>query len=261
MNHSSNKKDYISYSQYKMWTECGHRYKLAYKNKVPFYSSNEYTAFGTAIHETCEKVIFGNEKKDPNDFFLESFQESRKEIESPNEKLASEMIPQAKQILENVHDAVDEYFGKRGVDYEVGTLEEQLFVPIRPDLSFKGYIDIVLMTPDGKYHIIDWKTCSWGWNARKKSSKLMTYQLTLYKEYFCKKHDIDPKNVETYFALLKRTAKKDNVEIFRVTSGERKTENALKALNNFIYNCNKGVYFKNRLSCKYCSFYKTEHCR
>ena len=33
-----------------------------------------------------------------------------------------------------------------------------------------------------------------------------------------------------HFALLKRTAKKDNVEIFRVTSGPRKVENATKLL-------------------------------
>ena len=120
---------------------------------------------------------------------------------------------------------------------------------------------MVLKTPDGKYHILDWKTCSWGWNAQKKSSKLMTYQLTLYKKYFCQKHNIDPNNVETYFGLLKRTPKKNNVEIFRVTSGNKKTENALKSLNNFVYNVEKGLYFKNRMSCRYCSFYKTEHCR
>ena len=92
----------ISYSQFSQWDKCPHMWKLNYVDKVGEFSGNIYTIFGTAIHETCEKVIFGNEKKDPNDFFLESFQESRKEIESPNEKLASEMVPQAKQILKNV---------------------------------------------------------------------------------------------------------------------------------------------------------------
>ena len=32
---------------------------------------------------------------------------------------------------------------------------------------FKGFIDLVVKTPDGKYHIIDWKTCSWGWDAQR----------------------------------------------------------------------------------------------
>jgi len=240
-----------------MFTECGWRYRLVYKDKVPFYSSNEFTAFGTAIHATCENVLFGNKQVEPENYFVEQFTESRKEVESPNDELAEQMLVQGKTILPQVQGAVQSLFG----DYEVVATEEELLEPINDDLDFKGYIDMVLKTTDGKYHILDWKTCSWGWNAQKKSSKLMTYQLTLYKKYFCQKHNIDPNNVETYFGLLKRTPKKNNVEIFRVTSGNKKTENALKSLNNFVYNVEKGLYFKNRLSCRYCSFYKTEHCR
>ncbi len=256
-NSSQNTKDYISYSRYKMFSECGWRYRLVYKDKVPFYSSNEFTAFGTAIHATCENVLFGNKQAEPENYFVEQFAESRKEVEKPNDELAEQMLAQGKTILPQVQGAVQNLFG----DYEVVATEEELLEPISDDLDFKGYIDMVLKTADGKYHILDWKTCSWGWNAQKKSSKLMTYQLTLYKKYFCQKHNINPNNVETYFGLLKRTPKKNNVEIFRVTSGNKKTENALKSLNNFVYNVEKGLYFKNRLSCRYCSFYKTEHCR
>ena len=256
-NSSQNTKDYISYSRYKMFSECGWRFRLVYKDKIPFYSSNEFTAFGTAVHATCENVLFGNKQAEPEKYFVEQFAESRKEIEKPNDELAEQMLSQGKTILPQVQGAVKDLFG----DYEVVATEEELLEPISDDLDFKGYIDMVLKTPDGKYHILDWKTCSWGWNAQKKSSKLMTYQLTLYKKYFCQKHNIDPNNVETYFGLLKRTPKKNNVEIFRVTSGNKKTENALKSLNNFVYNVEKGLYFKNRMSCRYCSFYKTEHCR
>ena len=63
---------------------------------------------------------------------------------------------------------------------------------------------------------------------KKRSEPMVTYQLTLYKKFFCQKMNVDPKDVETHFALLKRTAKKNHVEFFRVTSGPRKTENALK---------------------------------
>ena len=51
---------------------------------------------------------------------------------------------------------------------------------------------------------------------------MMTYQLTFYKHFWAKKHKVDPKKIETYFALLKRTATKNRVEIFRVTSGPKK---------------------------------------
>ena len=119
----------------------------------------------------------------------------------------------------------------------------------------------MIRTEDDKYHIVDWKTCSWGWDMRRKSEPMTTYQLTLYKHYYAQKHDINPKDVETHFALLKRTAKKDQVEIFRVTSGQKKSKNALNLLNKALYNIDKNIFIKNRLSCRNCGFYKTIHCK
>ena len=92
---------------------------------------------------------------------------------------------------------------------------------------------------------------------------MTTYQLTLYKHFFVTKMGIDPKDVETHFALLKRTAKRKRVEFFRVTSGAKKTTNALKALSTALYNIKKKRYIKNRLSCTGgygCKFFNTEHC-
>jgi hypothetical protein len=82
----------------------------------------------------------------------------------------------------------------------------------------------------------------------------------LYKKFFCQKHDVDPKKVETHFALLKRTAKKENVEIFRVTSGPKKTSNATELLVNALVHIKRKNHVKNRLSCRGCEFYKTEQC-
>ena len=82
------------------------------------------------------------------------------------------------------------------------SVEEQLFEEIKEfnlDTKFKGFIDLVIKTPDGKYHIIDWKTCSWGWDAQRKSDKMTVYQLSLYKNYFSNKHNIDHKDIETHF--------------------------------------------------------------
>ena len=170
------------------------------------------------------------------------------------------MREQAKVLSPQIIPAVEKYFE----DYEVFSVEEKLFEKIN-DFSldkykFKGYIDLVVKTADGKYHIIDWKTCSWGWDRDKRNSKLVTYQLTLYKKFFCQKHNIEPNLVETHFALLKRTAKKDNVEIFRVTSGSRKTANATDLLRKALKSIENKMFMKNRLSCKNCEFKKTELC-
>ena len=170
------------------------------------------------------------------------------------------MVGQGKEILPEIEDALADYFD----EFEVMAVEMPLMEAIENDGKlFKGYIDAVVATPDGKVHIFDWKTCSWGWDSKKKSDKLVTYQLTLYKHFFCQKMGVDPKDVETHFALLKRTAKKNRVEFFRVTSGTKKTENALKLLRTALYNIKNERHIKNRLSCTGgygCKFYRTEHC-
>ncbi len=143
-------------------------------------------------------------------------------------------------------------------------MEEKLYEDIKEidlDYKLKGFIDLVLKTEDGKYHVIDWKTCSWGWDAKKKNSRMITYQLTLYKKFFCQKHKIDPKMVETHFALLKRVAKKDNVEIFRVTSGPKKMANATELLVRELKHISKKNHVRDRRSCQGCEFYKTENCK
>ena len=92
---------------------------------------------------------------------------------------------------------------------------------------------------------------------------MITYQLTLYKHFWAKKHGIDPNKIDTYFALVKRTAKKNNVEIFKVPCGDKKIKNALKLLDTALYNIRKQRYIKNKTSCQAgygCPLYKTELC-
>ncbi len=254
----------ISFSELKNWKECPYRHKLVYIDKLPYFEGNEFTAFGTAIHSMCEEAIPGK-INNPLEKFNEEFEielqilkEQGKELDI---KLIEDMKNQAIPICKQVVPAVKEHFG----NFEVISVEEEVLEPIREfdsyGRNFKGFIDMVIKTPDNKYHIIDWKTCSWGWSRDKKSDPMTTYQLTYYKNYFSQKHNIDPKNIETYFVLLKRTAKKENVEVLRVTSGPKKTQNSLNILENAVINIEKRNYIKNRLNCKYCKFYKTESCQ
>ena len=95
---------------------------------------------------------------------------------------------------------------------------------------------------------------------KRRSDPMTTYQLTYYKHFYNQKHNIPLENIETHFALLKRTAKKDLVEIFRVTSGKKKMSNALELLDKALYNIQSGKFIKNKLSCSRCEFKNTEHC-
>jgi len=257
-------RSHVSFSELKIWNECPYKHKLVYKDNIKEFLGNEYTAFGTAIHHVCEKAV-EDEKADLLHIFNTKFLEeltllTEKKVEIKKE-LIKQMRKQGKNMLSLILPALKETF----VDYEVVSAEENLLIPIEnTDLLFKGFIDLILKTPDGKYHVIDWKTCSWGWDSKRKNDRMTTYQLTFYKYFFAKKHNIDPKNIETHFALLKRTAKTNNVEIFRVTSGAKKTENALNLLNKATYNIINNNHMKNRLSCTSgysCEFYKTQYCR
>jgi len=254
---------HISYSELKNWNMCPFYHKLVHIDKIDGFKGNEYTAFGTAIHNVCEKKLLKEDIDDAR-VFTDSFSDCITNLGDSvpvDSGLVDQMVGQGLAILPEIEEALEEYFE----EFEVVSTEERLYEPIEnaEDYIFKGYIDAVIKTKDGKYHIIDWKTCSWGWNRHRRSEPMTTYQLTLYKYYWSQKHNIDKELIETHFALLKRTAKKERVEFFRVTSGDRKTENALNLLYKALHNIKKGSCIKNRLSCTAgfgCDFYKTEHC-
>jgi len=250
---------HISYSELKTWAECPFKRKLSYQDRVKKFVGNQYTAFGKALHFLCENLVF-DRVDDPEDFFNLSFEKELNSIGMQEDEMITEMRNQAQIITPQIMPELTKIFG----DYEVFSVEEQLYEDIKDGqvpYKFKGFIDLVIRTNDGKFHIIDWKTCSWGWDAKKKADKFITYQLTLYKKFWCEKYEVDPSLVETHFALLKRTAKKDNVEIFRVTSGPRKTENATKLLTNALIHISKQHHVKDRRSCANCEFRKTRHCK
>ena len=242
---------HISFSELKIWNECPYKHKLQYIDKVKVFTSTEFTCFGTAIHDTCEnsllKVIT---EEQHHEYFEKKFKEELKVLEGQvdiDQVLIQDMVLQGKAILSELYESLNKYLD----GYEVIATEFPLFEPIQNlgfDYDFKGYIDLILKTPDGKYHIIDWKSCSWGWSADKRSDPMVNYQLTYYKYFYAQKLNIDPKMIETHFALLKRTAKKDRVEFFRVTSGTKKTENAISLLTKATNAIKNNKHIKNRLS-------------
>ena len=268
---------HISHWELGNWNTCPFYHKLVHIDKINTWNDNEYFAFGRAIHDTCEKYFTDlqirrsnggrgigwlMQDKTPEYFDIQFLQEIKKLTNSKtlNKELVSSMRQQGKKIISMVPEATSDYFG----NFKVISVEEKIMEPINEykldNIDFKGRLDFVLQTEDKKYHIIDWKTCSWGWNARKKSDKMTTYQLTYYKHYFAQKHNIDPKNIETYFALIKRTAKQNNIEFVRTPCGVKKTDNAIEFMMNALQNIKKKNYIKNRLSCERCVFRKTEHC-
>jgi len=262
---------HISFSELKKWTSCPFAHSLAYEQRIRLFTGNTYTAFGTALHETLEALHETNalieDSQPAQALFVKNLEKAIATLdnESIDQKLLKDMPTQGSRIIDEFVQRLPlrEMFG----DFEVVSLEEEIYEPIPEDVTpsdqeynFKGFIDMVIKTGE-TYHIIDWKSCTWGWNARKKSDPMNVYQLTLYKKFFAQKHNVDPENIKTYFGLLKRTPLKDNIEVFEVTNGKKRTQNAVQLLSKALSNIQSGLKLKNRLSCKYCEFYKTEHCK
>ena len=252
----------ISYSEFKIWNDCSFKHKLTYIDNLSKFKGNEHTAFGKAVHSVCENLVVDKNTDTKQEFknnFREELKRLRKNGDPLDKALVVEMLTQSENIFDKILPILQSYFG----NYTIFSIEELIFEDIEyfdTDFKFKGFIDLVIKTDDGKYHIIDWKTCSWGWRAQKKSDPMVVYQLSLYKKFFSDKHNIPFDNIETHFVLLKRTAKKDNVEIFKVSNKQRRVSNALQSLEIAITNIKAKNFIKNKLSCKYCEFKNTKHC-
>ncbi len=90
----------------------------------------------------------------------------------------------------------------------------------------------------------------------------MTAQLILYKHFWAKKHNIPLKDVRCAFVLLKRGAKPGKVcDIVKVPVGPKTYEKGIKLMRNMIKSVRRGMYLKNRHSCKFCPYEGTEHCK
>ena len=186
---------HISYSELKDWVHCAFYHKLTRVDGIDGFKGNVYTAFGSAIHSVCEKKLLKEEISD--DFFVNELKKNISELDEDikiDKKMVLDMMGQGKKIIPEIEDALSDYFE----EFEVLAVEMPLYEPIagEENYQFKGYIDAIVATPDGKVHIFDWKTCSWGWDSRKKSDKMVTYQLTLYKHFFCQKMGVAPENVQ-----------------------------------------------------------------
>ena len=274
---------HISYSEWKNWHICPHYHKLTYIDKVAQFEGNIYTAFGKAIHTVCEYTLTSPEKyREPGTIEalvkeqflkeLKALPEAAQHDAKANFKL-KEWLVNGLDIIPDLYRCLVEKFGKLGEDWEVLKAEEQLYVPIteftEAEKKFKGFIDLVVYSKkDEKIHLIDWKTCSWGWRREKKNDKIMAYQLVFYKHFYARKYEVDPKDVDCHFVLLKRTAKPGKkAEFVRVTAAKKRTTDALNALTKALHNINKENYIKNRAACTSCKdrfgtceFYQTEYC-
>lgn len=258
-------KPHISFSELSNWLECAYRHKLLYIDKVGQDEPSPYLSLGSAVHSSCENYIKTRKMDNEIAFAIikNAWEKDGEFFTSKEFGTVDQWLFKANRILNDVPQFLDsEYPG-----WECYAAEELLYEEItNHKIKFKGYIDAILTVNDKrgkkKYVIIDWKTCSWGWSANKKQNFNVQLQLILYKIFWAKKHDISLKDIKCVFVLLKRDGKPGNsVGLVSVSVGPKTKDRGLNVIQNHVRSVSRGMFFKNRSSCKYCQFEESEYCK
>lgn len=274
--------DRISYSSWQVYRNgCQWRWKLDVADGLKSTNFGVYMDFGSCIHEAIEKYKTRKDPLSKNEAidhfkknFTELFQKNSPNYREKDRLLNTEDFLKAGTVIIDHLERCQELW-----QAEVVYNEHELLLPIdRSDdvkMNFKGFIDMVIKTTDARgktcLYVIDFKTCSWGWDGDKRQDKELHYQLFLYKYFLCKKFNLNPKQVKTAFVLLKRRPSKnsDAVEFFPISAGPVSVQRAVDDLNSDITDMkqrlSEGTIIKNRNMCTNnfgdtCPYLNTEHC-
>jgi hypothetical protein len=208
------KKKRVSSSQYSKWLKCPHWWMLDYVKGLRQFDDSLNTCFGTAIHETIQtyiKTLYteGLEKSDSinlYDFFKTAFE---KELKDKNVKHTedeyTEFVFDGEDILKAFSETAVRIKTFPRDKYEFIEVELELDVPIKNNVNFVGFIDLVLREKaTGIIKIFDFKTSTNGWNSYQREDSTKTSQLLLYKAFYSKRFNVPLNKIDVEFFILKR---------------------------------------------------------
>jgi hypothetical protein len=211
----------VSYSQYTMWANCPHAWRLKYVEGHRFDDSSIHTIFGTCMHEviqewldilynkseTLAKTVFLHDKF--KDRLLQLFKENvllnehGEKTFLADKKTLMEFYEQGCQILTHTQNNYKKLFPTENT--KLFAIEYPLDIEVRPGVHYIGFIDIVTYNEKtGQYVLYDLKTSKSGWSPQQKKDPLKTGQLLLYKRFFAKQLNINEKDIDVEFIMLKR---------------------------------------------------------
>lgn len=281
----------LSYSQYSVFKNCPYRWQLTYQKKLYPFSSSIDTVFGTAFHETLQEyltLLFNDSVKasnslDFNQFLLDALKKAYKiemEKNSGNHFTTKDLLGSYYDdgilILNWIRKNRLKLFDTKNMEL-IGT-EIPILFPIKDNIWFNGFIDIILYDKIyKKYIIIDVKTSKDGWKDYAKKDELKIAQLLIYKRFFSKQFDVSEDDIDVKFMICKRKVWEESpypmprVQNFIPANGIGKVNKAISDFEDFISECyghsslveNK-IYNKtpgkNFNNCRFCPFNNSELC-
>tara|TARA_R110001583_G_scaffold24918_14_gene90631 strand:- start:380 stop:1339 length:960 start_codon:yes stop_codon:yes gene_type:complete len=278
----------ISYSQYSMYAQCPHRWKLNYVDNLRKFTQSIHTLFGSAFHETLQgylTIMYEGSIKEADALPLGDIlrgamaKEYRKAMamgQDPgftNKTEMREFFYDGVEILEYFIKKRGGYFSKKNTKL-IG-IETHLSIPLKinTNILFTGFIDIVMQdTVTGRYKIYDIKTSTMGWNKYQKMDKIKTSQMVLYKTYYAEQFNVDPEMIDIEYFIVRRKLPENSpypikrIQTFVPASGTPTRNKIDRSVNEFINNAftvdgnyntmakHLAIAGKNNKHCKYCEF-------
>lgn len=278
------KKNRVSFSQYSTYLKCPHKWYLDYVKNLRVRDDNINTTFGTAIHHAFQTYLTSlyNEgvgiadALDVKKLFLDKFNEEIKKVKDVKEEEFTDFIFDGNDIVDTFCKSANrlKYFPTK--DYDLVGIEIPLEIPIKNNVEFVGFIDIVLKEKNKEYYkIIDFKTSSSGWNSYMKEDPTKLAQLHIYKSVYSKKFNVPLNSIEVEFFIVKRklyenvSFPQSRIQVFKPAAGSVIIKESIGSFIEFLdtgfnsdgtYNTSMEypkIPGKAKKNCKYCIHYKT----
>lgn len=272
----------VSASQILMYDTCPHQWKLSKIDRLQVYTPSVHTVFGTAMHEVIQDwlhIMYSQSAKAANEVDLreqlklkmrEVYEKERgktKEAFTTAEELNSFFLDGV-EILKYVKSKRSSYFSMKNTF--LAGIETDIVQEIRPNVFFKGFIDLVFYNKlADTYTIIDIKTSTRGWGDYEKKNDGKIAQILLYKEFFAKQFNVDVDQINVEYFILRRKINEDaefvarRVQEWSPASGKVKRGKAMKLLNEFVDNAFKDGKYNtegdftptpSKSACRFCPF-------
>ena len=247
----------ISYTQLSAWSECPHRWKQMYIDKIK-QPPSIHLSFGTAMHETLQEymeLMYNKGQQHADEFDAHSdFQERFLALYKADVDKKGEHFATQKELIEFTNDGLNiidfflkyrqDHFHKHGWKL-LGIEMPILLAPHEdyPNVKLMGKLDLVMFN-ETMHRVVIWdiKTSTRGWTKYDKENKLKTSQMVMYKKYFAEQYNVPVENIDVRYFIVKRKIPenprypimKSRIQKFEPSSGKTTQNKMVKNMRAFI---------------------------
>lgn len=282
---------HLSYSQLSAYLHCPYKWKKLYIDKIKEKSYSIDLIFGTAMHEVIQTyitTIYKESAKKADELDLDKLLNTALQVEYKkslaegkehysNATQMREYFYHGQEIFKELKKRRGEFFPVK--DHKLIGIEVPLVHEIDPikKIAFTAFLDIAIQnTKTDEITIIDLKTSRNGWNAKKKNDQISMSQLLLYKKYYSEQYNVPLEKISILYLILKRVLytqadfPQKRLQKVIPANGKPSINKVVKTVDNWLNHVfnEDGSYktdipynkAKDKPTCQYCPFYKTEHC-